>query len=637
MGLENKHLWEFGGLRFESERQRLMCGDEVKNLPPKVSALLLAFVRSEGRVLKKDELLATLWPDAVVEEANLSQTVFLLRKAIKDYGVEETLIEAIPKAGYRFLPEVRSVSAVSEPETKQPEPELDEPKLAEILPPPAAPVASWWRARMARRSWQLVGGLAVLVLVSVLAARSLSWRSHGPVVASVAVLPFVEMNGDKADQSLSLGLADLLISRLGAANVIEVRPTAAILRYLEKTQDALAAGRELGVEAILTGRLYRQGDSLRVTCQLVRVSDARTLWTGAFEQPMANLFTFEDVMAMQTAAALAVPLPAVTPSGINPQGTQNLAAYQLYLKGRYFWNKRGGWEVKQKAIEAFEQAIQLDPNFAAAHAGLADCYSLHNTQMTRQERLAKALPAIERALQLNEHQADAHASLGFTRYKLQSDWAGAENAFKRAIELNPNYSTAWHWYGEYLSLVGRNEDALRAIQQAEKLDPLSLPIKTDVGMVLMRARQYDQALAKLQEALTHDPQFNGARFGITLAYLLQGRSEEAVRANQADLRGKNTEPEVMAVLQQHLEQGGQQAYWQKLMELAEAKKLNAGVRLLTLLRLRAGDTEGALTALETALAKDNDARNLIRSSPEFDALRNHPRFQELLRDAGFKG
>ncbi|MFN0112870.1 MAG: winged helix-turn-helix domain-containing tetratricopeptide repeat protein [Blastocatellia bacterium] len=631
MGLENNHLWEFGGLRFESDRQQLVLGDEVKNLPPKVSALLLAFVRSEGRVLKKDELLAKLWPGSMVEESNLSQTVFLLRKVFKECDIEEILIEAIPKIGYRFLPEVRSVSVAPEPE-----PELAEPELAEILPPPAAPVAPWWRARMSRRSWQLVVGVVVLALVSVLAARSLSWRSRGPVVASVAVLPFVEMNGDKADQSLSLGLADLLISRLGAANVIEVRPTAAILRYLEKNQDALAAGRELGVEAILTGRLYRQGDTLRVTCQLVRVSDASTIWTGAFEQPMANLFTLEDAMAMQTAAALAVPLPAITPPGINPQGTQNLAAYQLYLKGRYFWNKRS-WEWKMKAAESFEQAIQLDPNFAAAYAGLADCYSLQNRQMTRQERLAKALPAIERALQLNEYQSDAHASLGFTRYKLQSDWTGAEAAFKRAIELNPNYATAWHWYGEYLSLTGRNEDALRAIQQAEKLDPLSLPIKADVGMVLMRARQYDLALAKLQETLTLDPQFNGARFGITLAYLLQGRSEEAVRANQADLRGKNTEPEIMATLQQHLEQGGHQAYWQKLMELAEAQKLNAGIRLLTLLRLRAGDTEGALTALETALAKDNDARTLIRSSPEFDALRNHPRFQELLRDAGFKG
>lgn len=631
MGLENNHLWEFGGLRFESERQRLVCSDEVKNLPPKVSALLLAFVRSEGRVLKKDELLATLWPDAVVEEANLSQSVFLLRKAFKECGVEETLIEAIPKAGYRFLPEVRPVSVAPEPD-----PELAEPKQAEVLPPPAAPVASWWRARMARRSWQLVGGLAVLALVSILAARSLSGRSRGPVVASVAVLPFVEMNADKPDPALALGLADLLISRLGAANVIEVRPTAAILRYLEKTQDALAAGRELGVEAVLTGRLYRQGNTLRVTCQLVRVSDARTLWTSAFEQPVANLFTLEDALAIQTAAALAVPLPAITPPGINPQGTQNLEAYQLYLKGRYFWNKRS-WEWKMRAAGSFEQAIQLDPNFAAAYAGLADCYSLQNRQMTRQERLAKALPAIERALQLNEYQADAHASLGFTRYKLQSDWAGAETAFKRAIELNPNYATAWHWYGEYLSLMGRGEDALRAIQQAEKLDPLSLPIKADVGLVRMRAHQYDLALAKLQETLTLDPQFNGARFGITLAYLLQGRSEEAVRANQADLRGKNTEPEVMAALQQHLEQGGHQAYWQKMMELAEARKLNVGIRLLTLLRLRAGDTEGALTALENALTKDNDARIQLWSSPEYDALRSHPRFQELLRDAGFKG
>lgn len=643
MSPARKYLWEFGEFRFDSERQQLMCGVEVKNLPPKVAALLLAFVRSEGRVLKKDELLTALWPDAVVEEANLSQTVFLLRKILKECGVETTLIEAVPKVGYRFSVEARLVT-----ETPVAEPARTE-ALAEPVTPaepvirvapvtPVAPAVSWWQSLATRRSWQLaaVAVVAVLGVLTALAVRSLGSRSRGPLVASVAVLPFVEMNAEKPDQALSLGLADLLISRLGVANAIEVRPTAAVLRYLEKTQDAFSAGRELGVEAVVTGRLYRQGDTLRLTCQLVRVSDEKTLWTTTIERPFVNLFEMEDTLTAQVAHALVVPLHESTAPSPTPQGTQNLAAYQLYLKGRYFWNKRT-WEWKMKAAESFEQAIQLDPNYAAAYAGLADCYSLRNTQMTPKERLAKALPAVERALQLNERQAEAHASRGFIRYKLQGDWAGAEVALKRAIELNPNYATAWHWYGECLGLLGRGEEALRTIQQAERLDPLSLPIKSDVGLVYMRRHQYEQAVAKFKETLTLDPKFNRVYFDLTLVYLLQGRFEQAVEAHLDFLDGSDKPSAILTEMRQTYQQAGEQAYWRKLVELKDAGKANVGIRMLALIRLRFGTADQALADMEKSVTNvvGEETRLMLKASPEFDALRQQPRFQQLLQRAGF--
>jgi tetratricopeptide (TPR) repeat protein len=319
------------------------------------------------------------------------------------------------------------------------------------------------------------------------------------------------------------------------------------------------------------------------------------------------------------------------------RGTQNPAAYQLYLKGRYFWNKRGGRAGgKLEAIESFEQAIQLDPNYAEAYAGLADCYNLLDAKLSPAERLAKALPAVTRALELNERLAEAHTSLGMLRFKLQSDWAGAETAFKRAIELNPNYATAWHWYGEFLSLQGRGEEALRTIQQAERLAPLSLPIKNDAGLTLLRLLRYDQGLAKFQEVVKLDPQFNRVRFGITLVYLLQGREPEAVNANMEDLRGKNTDPELLAELDQARQAAGEPGYWRKFLELKEAGKVSAGVRLLTLLRLRLGETERALTELEKVAEREGtEGRIQLKASPEFDPLRQQPRFQQLLQQAGF--
>lgn len=345
----------------------------------------------------------------------------------------------------------------------------------------------------------------------------------------------------------------------------------------------------------------------------------------------------EDALTAQVAGALRVPLSPPAQSTPGVRGTQNPAAYQLYLKGRYFWNKRGGRAGgKLEAIESFEQAIQLDPNYAEAYAGLADCYNLLDAKLSPAERLAKALPAVTRALELNERLAEAHTSLGMLRFKLQSDWGGAETAFKRAIELHPNYATAWHWYGEFLSLQGRGEEALRTIQQAERLAPLSLPIKNDAGLTLLRLLRYDQGLAKFQEVVKLDPQFNRVRFGITLAYLLQGREPEAVNANMDDLRGKNTEPELLAELDQARQAAGEPGYWRKFLELKEAGKVSAGVRLLTLLRLRLGETERALTELEKVAEREGtEGRIQLKASPEFDPLRQQPRFQQLLQQAGF--
>lgn len=474
------------------------------------------------------------------------------------------------------------------------------------------------------------GVLALLIVL-------LGWRAwrHGSALAkpaSIAVLPFVSSSGETTTPELSLGLADALITKLGALNKLEVRPTAAIARYTEKPPDVLRVGSELGVEAVLTGRIHRADGQMRVTLQLLRVADGKTLWAGSFDDQFQRLFALEDAMAEQVAEALNLPMNPTERAQFNRQGTANLGAYQLYVKGRYFWNKRR-WEWTKKGIECFEQAIQLDPNYAQAWAGLADSYALWNPEMTARERLAKAKPAAEKALALDEQLPEAHASLGFIKYKFEWDWHGAEISFKRALELNPNYATAHHWYGEMLGLTGRFDEAQEQLQQAERLDPLALAIKEDIGLAWYRARNYDLAQKKLREALELDPSYARVHNKLAEVFQAQGRYEEAISELVTFWTATGRTPFEIAPLQQAFQSGGWLAFSRKQIGLALAGSQPPDGHYMSKLYLRVHEKALALACLERSFADLGEGPLRIKD-PEFDPLRDEPKYQELLRRAG---
>jgi DNA-binding winged helix-turn-helix (wHTH) protein/TolB-like protein len=640
----HNNLYAFGSFRLDAKNGFLWREDEIIPLKPKPIALLHLLIQHPDTVLTKQEIMEAIWPDAIVEEANLTQTMYLLRRALSHDGSPQSLIETVPKIGYRWIGEARVVEASSAPEalvtTDLPLTPVDTPttEIAEVVeavqPVNVASAVSqtvvpriWWRNQ--RRIWAAFG---VLLIFSVLSSVVFSRRSQGPLVNSVAVLPFGAVGAEPADPSLSLGLADALITRLSAQGNLEVRPTIAVARYNESKIEAIEVGKQLGVEAVLTGYIHCVGKRVRLTIQLVRVSNGKTLWASAFDEESTNLFVLEDALTQQVTAALRLPFDEGPRDQVKDYGTANLDAWQLYQKGRYLWNKRQ-WTETKKAIAMFEQALELDANYASAYAGLADCYALWNPEMKPRERLAKAKPAAERALALNDKLADAHASLGFIKYKFEWDWRGAEVEFKRSLELNPNYATAHHWYGESLSLNGRHLEALAQLREAERLNPLSFPIKEDIGLAFYRARDFASAERKFREVLDLDPNFFRTHHKLSDLLQDQGRYAEAFHENLTFWNGIKVAPEIVVALQQAYEQSGWQAFARKELELIAEGKLSDDAHRRARLSLRAGDRERALQWLTQSFDELGEAPLRIKE-PEFDPLLNEPRFKALLQRAG---
>ena len=347
---------------------------------------------------------------------------------------------------------------------------------------------------------------------------------------AIAVLPFKVLNADAADEYLGIGLADTLITQIGRIPEILARPLSAVQKYAEsQTQDPLAAGRQLRVEAVLDGTLQREADKVRVTARLSRVSDRALLWSGEFGEQFPKLFEIQDSISQEVAKALIHNLSSEDRKLLTKRHTDNPEAYRAYLKGRYFWNKRTPAALEQ-SLGFFRQALDLDPTYASAYAGMADAYTLlvWQQQLPRNEFIARAKAAAIQALKIDETLAEPHATLGYVKFWYDWDFAGAESELQRAIDLDPDYGTAHHWYGEFLGLMGRFDDGFKELQLAQQVDPLSAIICADMGKLFFLARKPDQAIDQLQKALELDPEYPLAHSFLALAYNQKGLHEQAI-------------------------------------------------------------------------------------------------------------
>jgi len=656
--------YEFGEFQFEVDSQRLLRGGETIPLPPKAAALLHLFLERRGAVLKKDDIFASLWPTETVEESNLTRTIYLLRKTLTQHAPEEQFIETLPKIGYRFMAQAREIlppPATAMEVVASPSPQLEVlPEERQFSAPSAGtagekmgwretalslvyrrvqvdtnqrslPVRS--RLRLNRPMTLTMWAVSALVVLGLAVLTARHFFLPGARVDSVAVLPFSELGVESRESVLGLGMADTVISRLGSLGEIEVRPTSAIRRYAERAVDPMQAGRELNVEAVLTGNIQRLSGQARVTAQLLRVSDGKTLWSVALDEDSFGLFALQDQLTEQFTTALRLPLTEQQRRQLRKRETENLAAYNLYLKGRLFWNRRSP-EWIRKAIESFEAAIQADPNYALAYSGLADCYSLVVSGLPPLERMPKAKLAAQKALQLDDNLAEAHASLAFIKYKFDWDWRGAEEEFRRAIELNPNYATAHHWYGECLGLQAKFAEAQAAFRQAERLDPLSLAIKEDMGMVWFRMRDYQKALSKFQEVRDLDPQFIRIRNKQSETYVVMKRYEEAVTERLAAMKLAGRAAEDIAALGDAYQKDGWPGFIRKELALGLAGNLRSGEDYKAKLYMHLGDTEQALAWLEKSFEARGEGPLRMKTDPDFDPLRSNPRFIAMLQRAG---
>jgi tetratricopeptide (TPR) repeat protein len=429
-------------------------------------------------------------------------------------------------------------------------------------------------------------------------------------------------------------MADALITRLCNIHQVAVRPLGAIRKYAG-TDDPVAAGRQLAVQSVLEGSVQRLGDRTRVTARLLRVSDGEVLWAGQFDEKVKDMFQVEDSISQELANALTLNLSGDERRRVAQPATGNGEAYQLYLRGRFFWDKRSAEGVR-KSLEYFEQAIQADPNYALAYAGLADAYILAGsygyTIMPPLEAMPKAKEAARKALSLDDGLAEAHASLAYIEFTYDWDWPGAEAEFKRAIELNPNYDTARHWYSHELTALGRQQESLNQAQRALQLSPGDVVMNEHMGWQYMMAGDYAAAVAPCQRALEIDPNFLLAHRVLALAYEYERRYPEATTEFQKGVEISGNDPVARAYLARVYAASGKTAEAKQILDqlLRLAKQKYVSPAEIAAVYAALDERDHAIEWLNRAYDERTSALVYLKVDRGYENLHSDPRFGDLL-------
>ena len=594
------------------ERVLLREGRPVP-LTPKLFDTLLALVERSGHLVEKAELMELVWPATFVEESNLSSNVSLLRKALGGADDGRPFIETVPRRGYRFAAPVRVLERGAALDDR------DEFVVRRLT-----------RARILAHEEETDDD----------ARRLHGARSHLSLPAadapprSLAVLPFALINPGAGDEYLGLGLADALITQLGNTGHLVVRPTSAVRRYADPDRDSAAVGRELGVDAVLEGTVQQAGGRLRVTVQMVGAQAGVSLWADKFSAPFTDIFEVQDSISEQVARALAPRLTGADRRLLRKRYTENAEAYQSYLRGRYFWNKRN-LEGFRKAVAHFRQAIEHDAAYALAYSGLSDTYAMLASwgEPPPREVMPLARAAAERALEIDPELSEAHASLGNVLYSLWHFYE-SEAALRRAIELNPNYATAHNRYAQLLVSLERFAEAEREIVRAHELDPLSPMVTTAVAGPYLYSGRYEEAVAQYGRALELDPDFIPALFSLANALAQLGRHAEALAASARAVAVSGRHPLIVAAHAGLLATAGRVEEARR--ELDALLSSGAAVLPFSLATVyaRLGDDERALACLERAYEERNTHLNDLNIELEFAPLRRDPRFRDLARRVG---
>jgi serine/threonine protein kinase/Tfp pilus assembly protein PilF len=486
-----------------------------------------------------------------------------------------------------------------------------------------------------RRAALLASAAGVLVLAGVMALdRNTRTRVAAAPIESIAVLPLSNSGGDADLEYLSDGITENVISRLSRAPHLKVIARDSVYRYKNREIDPLAVGRELGVQAILTGRVVQRGTDLSVTAELVDARDRHHLWGQHYDRKLSDLQFLQQELAQHIASGLRVQFSSEEATRFNDNDTRDPEGYQLYLKGRYFWNKRTAADF-QKSISYFNQAVEKDPAFALAYSGLADSYGLlteyHAAPASTTYAAAKS--AATKALEIDDELAEGHTSLAYIKEFYEWDWPGAEREFKRAIELNPMYATAHQWYAEYLSARGRHDDAIAEIRRARQIDPLSLIINSVEANILYMARRYDEAIEQAKRVIEMDPNFPEAYEYLKRSYDQKGSYADAIAARQTRRRilGRDITP--TAALRAAASATSRNGYWQKRLdqELEESKQEGLQAFEFAEMLAQVGEKARSLDWLEKACSESDFMITYVGVAPNLDPVRTEPRFKDLLQ------
>ncbi|HKX33307.1 MAG TPA: winged helix-turn-helix domain-containing protein, partial [Blastocatellia bacterium] len=603
------------------------------SLTPKVFDLLLVLVKHQGRLLEKDELMRAVWPDTVVEEANLSANISILRKALGDGLNGQSLIETVPKRGYRFIAPVREEDREESPSAG------DQPSDSPMTGEESKSGARW---RTASRSRLLLSVALILLVAAAGIAYLQRVRGGSTRITSLAVLPFKPIVEERRDEAVEMGITESLITKLHHIQQIRVRPLSAVRRYGSLDQDPLAAGRALGVDAVIDGSIQWDGQrKIRVIARLLRVEDGSLLWTNQCEEDKCqDIFALQDSISERVASSLASELTRDERKLLAKHYTRNTEAYQLYLRGRYFWNRRTE-EGFKKALDYFQQAVQVDPNYALAHVGLADCYLglTFYSYLAPHQAMPQAKSEAMKALEIDGALAEALTSLAHVRTNYEWDWPAAERAFKQAIQLAPDYATAHQWYAAHcLTPLGRSDAALREMRLARELEPLSLVMNSFLGSALYFSREYDQAIEQSNKTLELDPSFGVGHWHLGLAYLQKRRFADGVSQLQQAFALSGGSLLMKAALGQAYAVAGDRLEATKILD--ELKTLSQQRYVpsseIAAIYVGLGEHEQAFQWLSHALEERAFHLIYLKARPEFNPLHSDPRFAGLLRRIGLE-
>lgn len=632
MSRSETRYYDFGPFRMDTTRRLLLRDGEQVALSSKAFDTLWELVRAGGEVVAKEDLLDRVWPDTVVEEKNLTVAVSALRKSLGETPQEHRYIVTMPGRGYRFVADVRQTDdddgaiVLESHNTSRVVIEVESDDGDERLL--LAPSVPFWRRR---------AGIALAFLVvfgAVAAVYSAVWRrpESREDIHSLAVLPFKPLTEGDRDESLELGMADTLITTLSRQQSVTVRPISAVRRYAAVDQDALAAGHELQVEAVLEGNIQRMGDRVRVTVRLVRVRDGAALWATKLDEKFTDIFALQDAISERVAKTLAVELTGSALPVDSARSVQHTDAYIRYLKGRYFWSKRTRADLL-KSIEYFTQAIEVDKEFAPAYAGLADAYHsmVYWEAYPPKEFMPKAREAAEKALALDDSLSEAHTSLAIVLEDYEWRFADAEAEYRKAIALNPNYAFGHQRFGQLLMESGRFDEARVECERALEIDPVSLDAHMTYAALFYFERQYDQAVDQLRRTIELAPDY-GEPYGLLgVVYYEKGMYQEAI-----DAFLHFSSPDHAAVLRQAFTNAGIEGFLRKDVELA-LQSPDASQTTPIFLAVEyayLGERDKAFAILERAYEQRHSWLGELRVEPAWDNLRADPRFADLVRRVG---
>ncbi len=629
-------FYEFGPFRVDPVRRLLTREGESLPLAQKAFDTLLVLVQNSNRVVDKDELLGKVWPDTIVEENNLTQSVSMLRKMLGESRKDHKFIVTVQGRGYQFVAVVKEVFEESTDlillEHRRASIVIEEEAESDLERP--SQIASTNPGNFQRRS--LKTALIGLITLATIGGGLVVWKfkssrqTDSLRVRSVAVVPFKSLND--GDEYLSSGIADAVAAKLSHIQQINVPSAAAASSLQNSNQDALSIGRQLRVDSVLEGSIRKDANRIHVTARLIKVPDGTILWSQSFDEELTEIFAVQDSISEQVAQALRLKLTGGERDLLAKHYTESPDAYQSYIKGRYFWNKRTEAGLT-KAIEYFRQAIEVDQNYALAYAGVADSYLMMAAykygSLPPDEAARIARAAAIKALELDETLAEAHTSLAGFLETTGGDIPGAEREYKRSIELNPNYATARQWYGELLRGRGRFDQALVELKRAQELDPLSPIMNSSLGVTYYYAREYDLVIEQNRKALELDPDFTPAHFGLGLALEQKGMYTDAIAEFLAAKQlSKGSEHSIAALGHAYAKSGDRVRALQLFRELQNRPKPSS--YNLALFYVVFGEKDKALPLLQKAREITGD-QMMLRFDPRLDSLRSDAAFAEVFK------